>query len=203
MKSFSFIENRLPLWYVFALFFIAWLVSYLTSFTILYSFLVLLSTIIVWLTHRPQELLEYIWAGIIVAIWFLLFVSIMEILRASAIDDDPFIYIFESHYFYFIFCLLLIPLAAGILPVSIGLAILAKYLPKFSSSVNCIIYISIIVIALIIGNISFYTVKNNIDSKKNDEEFNKRNLFYKILLSDRSEERRVGKECRSRWSPYH
>ena len=22
-------------------------------------------------------------------------------------------------------------------------------------------------------------------------------------LSDRSEERRVGKECRSRWSPYH
>src|SRR2546429_10027175 len=24
-----------------------------------------------------------------------------------------------------------------------------------------------------------------------------------ILQSDRSEERRVGKECRSRWSPYH
>ena len=23
------------------------------------------------------------------------------------------------------------------------------------------------------------------------------------FLSDRSEERRVGKECRSRWSPYH
>src|SRR5438874_10694412 len=23
------------------------------------------------------------------------------------------------------------------------------------------------------------------------------------LLTDRSEERRVGKECRSRWSPYH
>ena len=23
------------------------------------------------------------------------------------------------------------------------------------------------------------------------------------LASDRSEERRVGKECRSRWSPYH
>ena len=23
------------------------------------------------------------------------------------------------------------------------------------------------------------------------------------LLIDRSEERRVGKECRSRWSPYH
>src|SRR3712207_9456522 len=25
----------------------------------------------------------------------------------------------------------------------------------------------------------------------------------KILIWDRSEERRVGKECRSRWSPYH
>ena len=24
-----------------------------------------------------------------------------------------------------------------------------------------------------------------------------------FLASDRSEERRVGKECRSRWSPYH
>ena len=25
----------------------------------------------------------------------------------------------------------------------------------------------------------------------------------KALILDRSEERRVGKECRSRWSPYH
>ena len=25
----------------------------------------------------------------------------------------------------------------------------------------------------------------------------------KMLIDDRSEERRVGKECRSRWSPYH
>ena len=25
----------------------------------------------------------------------------------------------------------------------------------------------------------------------------------KILREERSEERRVGKECRSRWSPYH
>ena len=25
----------------------------------------------------------------------------------------------------------------------------------------------------------------------------------KIMASGRSEERRVGKECRSRWSPYH
>ena len=28
-------------------------------------------------------------------------------------------------------------------------------------------------------------------------------LYKKLLSGDRSEERRVGKECRSRWSPYH
>ena len=28
-------------------------------------------------------------------------------------------------------------------------------------------------------------------------------LTFKKALSQRSEERRVGKECRSRWSPYH
>ena len=26
---------------------------------------------------------------------------------------------------------------------------------------------------------------------------------YGLMLRERSEERRVGKECRSRWSPYH
>ena len=29
------------------------------------------------------------------------------------------------------------------------------------------------------------------------------NPYVKYVLEDRSEERRVGKECRSRWSPYH
>ena len=29
------------------------------------------------------------------------------------------------------------------------------------------------------------------------------NYSYKDVGIDRSEERRVGKECRSRWSPYH
>ena len=28
-------------------------------------------------------------------------------------------------------------------------------------------------------------------------------LEHNRLFDDRSEERRVGKECRSRWSPYH
>ena len=30
-----------------------------------------------------------------------------------------------------------------------------------------------------------------------------KNYFLKVPLNIRSEERRVGKECRSRWSPYH
>ena len=29
------------------------------------------------------------------------------------------------------------------------------------------------------------------------------NLVFVLYLRFRSEERRVGKECRSRWSPYH
>src|SRR2546426_11759277 len=29
------------------------------------------------------------------------------------------------------------------------------------------------------------------------------NCIYRFLMGGRSEERRVGKECRSRWSPYH
>src|SRR5258708_35386992 len=28
-------------------------------------------------------------------------------------------------------------------------------------------------------------------------------IDYGVIVIDRSEERRVGKECRSRWSPYH
>ena len=32
---------------------------------------------------------------------------------------------------------------------------------------------------------------------------NKTKKYYIYSTTDRSEERRVGKECRSRWSPYH
>ena len=35
------------------------------------------------------------------------------------------------------------------------------------------------------------------------EKFSDDELYYFLDLIDRSEERRVGKECRSRWSPYH
>ena len=38
---------------------------------------------------------------------------------------------------------------------------------------------------------------------KNESDFVKIVSGKGSLLWDRSEERRVGKECRSRWSPYH
>ena len=48
--------------------------------------------------------------------------------------------------------------------------------------------------------------RKNAWKKYSDED--KNNVFtfadeYKTFISERSEERRVGKECRSRWSPYH
>ena len=36
-----------------------------------------------------------------------------------------------------------------------------------------------------------------------DGHYNLRQIFGSQTVTDRSEERRVGKECRSRWSPYH
>ena len=43
--------------------------------------------------------------------------------------------------------------------------------------------------------------------KKKDDVFVKLSdllkKIHKNVVSSRSEERRVGKECRSRWSPYH
>ena len=35
------------------------------------------------------------------------------------------------------------------------------------------------------------------------EEYNGEAVYFKSKSMRRSEERRVGKECRSRWSPYH
>ena len=48
--------------------------------------------------------------------------------------------------------------------------------------------------------------KENNKSIKLCESWDFENGFFTILspnLAERSEERRVGKECRSRWSPYH
>ena len=47
--------------------------------------------------------------------------------------------------------------------------------------------------------------KNNINKILNDKNINEDNFLRNENMCDkgRSEERRVGKECRSRWSPYH
>ena len=65
-------------------------------------------------------------------------------------------------------------------------------------------YTLMIAVVIIIFSIIFKrTVFTDIDlnAKGNHScDFFTRN---QIMLSSRSEERRVGKECRSRWSPYH
>ena len=49
--------------------------------------------------------------------------------------------------------------------------------------------------------ISLDAIRYNFEQmKKNIKEGTK---IIAVIKADRSEERRVGKECRSRWSPYH
>ena len=47
------------------------------------------------------------------------------------------------------------------------------------------------------------TVNSEDFEKKIKYKFMDKGLLKKALTVLRSEERRVGKECRSRWSPYH
>ena len=53
----------------------------------------------------------------------------------------------------------------------------------------------VVAVALVFGGVTFY---NN----RQQEKFEKQMASYESV-DTRSEERRVGKECRSRWSPYH
>ena len=46
-------------------------------------------------------------------------------------------------------------------------------------------------------------IKLNGKKAQGNEKLTKGDLVEVFLSDDRSEERRVGKECRSRWSPYH
>ena len=46
-------------------------------------------------------------------------------------------------------------------------------------------------------------IKNNPEEFHWHDEYATLNFFRFICKNIRSEERRVGKECRSRWSPYH
>ena len=45
------------------------------------------------------------------------------------------------------------------------------------------------------------TEKTTMDDIAREAEYSKATLY--VYFQSRSEERRVGKECRSRWSPYH
>ena len=50
----------------------------------------------------------------------------------------------------------------------------------------------------------FSDAMSELDNKYIDEALNyKKKVKKPIWIKWRSEERRVGKECRSRWSPYH
>src|SRR2546429_4418918 len=57
-----------------------------------------------------------------------------------------------------------------------------------------------------IGHCSFNIpsdVSADLDRIDTGPSFANQNVMTRVLIADRSEERRVGKECRSRWSPYH
>ena len=54
--------------------------------------------------------------------------------------------------------------------------------------------------AVVVGKLTIHGTTNNV---KADAEIIVKNKKVQGKLTFRSEERRVGKECRSRWSPYH
>ena len=75
-------------------------------------------------------------------------------------------------------------------------------------TVTCALYISLFISAIIIARLS--DLKLNDALKRDVYTFLPLLLFLIFPVKDlftastpRSEERRVGKECRSRWSPYH
>ena len=56
------------------------------------------------------------------------------------------------------------------------------------------------------GNVIAQNIGKQLDIPVYDDEINTliaEESGFKVEFDDRSEERRVGKECRSRWSPYH
>ena len=66
-------------------------------------------------------------------------------------------------------------------------------------------YVAIVLIAALLVGLFWSYVKNGPKGEiyLYGEEHSKQSILDKELSIWRSEERRVGKECRSRWSPYH
>ena len=74
----------------------------------------------------------------------------------------------------------------------LNISIIKKGIIHLRSSIRIVILISIACF-IIIGILAFFYKPAYMVTYNGDF----------IGYSDRSEERRVGKECRSRWSPYH
>ena len=64
-----------------------------------------------------------------------------------------------------------------------------------SNEIQTVITILIVFAMVLLGirTIKKYGIKSK----------NSASMFIGFIIGSRSEERRVGKECRSRWSPYH
>src|SRR2546426_11830860 len=69
---------------------------------------------------------------------------------------------------------------------------------------------AVLVVALFANSLQSKVTGVSIQSQREQAESQLRASMFNSLISpiagsqkDRSEERRVGKECRSRWSPYH
>ena len=64
---------------------------------------------------------------------------------------------------------------------------------------------ALVTISLVIGLYFTQTILDINQNNSSASELLKKSesLYYSSFPEERSEERRVGKECRSRWSPYH
>ena len=49
----------------------------------------------------------------------------------------------------------------------------------------------------------YQQLTNDLETARAEGLFKEERIITSAQQADRSEERRVGKECRSRWSPYH
>ena len=58
-------------------------------------------------------------------------------------------------------------------------------------------------INFMLGNKMYQHINTVYDQREDGRGFNTCEVVYNYKAQKRSEERRVGKECRSRWSPYH